>query len=845
VTTASPAGPPSAYANAAAAGGAAPALAVIGLDKSFPGVRALRSVSFDVRAGEIHALIGENGAGKSTLMRVLAGVYLPDRGDIRIDGVPVRLGTPAGAIAQGIAMVYQDTRLVPDLDAATNLFLGREPAAGILLDRARMLREGAALLASLGGSLDLRRPVAELSRAESQLLEIARALSRQARVLILDEPTSALTGAETEGLFDLLRSLRDRGTAVVFISHRIPEVLALADRIAVLKDGEVVGTVPAAGTDAETLVAMMVGRQVALAYPPRAESVGGVVLDVDGTPEGGAAACFAVRAGEILGFGGVQGSGQQELARALFGAHPFTGRIAIDGAQVGTGSPAEAIAAGLIYVPADRRAEGLYLPHSIRENIAVPHLRTWSRGGVVDAAREAAQVGDEMRTLRVRATSAEMPVGLLSGGNQQKVVFARWFLAKPRVYVFDEPTQGVDVETKLELYRLIRGLAAAGAAVIVLSSDVLELIGLSDRILVFSGGAIVDELSARSATEEAIVGASVTHTGVGRQARVRAAVAPISTAALALRRYAAPLVLLVLATLLVTGTAWSSPYFLTPRSLASLQLEIAPLALAALGQLAVILVGGIDLAVGPTVSLVTAVASWLILDGQGASPLGIAACLGAGLTVGLVNALQVQVLRIPDLIATLASYSVVQGLALIVRPSPGGVVAEGFSDALTQRWYAVAPSFLVVLAAYAVVEPLLLRGRLGARLYAVGSSPEGARAAGVAVGRIRALAYVFCGLAASGAGLLVAARIGSGDPQAGSAFTLTSVTAVVLGGASVFGGRGTALGALAGAVLVILLQNALNQLHVSPYWQYVCTGALTLTAVALFSWRRGQPGGAT
>ncbi len=814
-------------------------LAVENLTKTFPGVRALHDVSFDVRAGEIHALIGENGAGKSTLMRVLAGIYRPDSGVIRIDGKPVDVASPADAFAHGIAMVYQDTRLVPDLDGAANLYLAREPARGPLLDRARMLRDGSRLLATLGQSLDLRTPVAEFSRAQSQLLEIARALSRDARVLILDEPTSALTAAESEGLFTLLRGMRARGTAVVFISHRIPEVLALADRISVLKDGEHVGTLAVAEATAERLVAMMVGREVALAFPPRADKFGPVVLRVAGTPQGGALVEMTVRAGEILGFGGVQGSGQQELARALFGLHKFAGSITVDGKPLQP-TPARAIRAGLIYVPADRRAEGLFLPHSIRENVSLPHLAAWSRGGIIDVRRERDSVAGEIANLRVRTPSSEQPVGLLSGGNQQKVVFARWFLAHPRVYVFDEPTQGVDVETKLELYRLIRGLAQAGAAVIVVSSDVLELIGLSDRILVFSGGAVVSDLPATEATEEKVVGASVSGTRSAGPARITQK--PITTATLLRRRYGASLVLAVLAALIIAGAASLSPYFLTSRNIASLQQQAAPLALAALGQLGVVLVGGIDLAVGPTISLVTAIASLLIVDQGGSFSGGIVLCLLAGLGVGAVNALAIQVLRIPDLIATLASYSVVLGLALIVRPSPGGTISDAFSDPLTSRVGAWSPAFLVVLALYVLAELLLLRGRAGAWLYAVGSSPEGARAAGIPIGRVRALAYLGCGLAAAGAGLLVAARIGSGDPQAGAAFTLTSVTAVVVGGASVFGGRGTAPGTLLGAALVILMQNALNQLHVSPYWQYVCTGALTLAAVALFSWRRGRLG---
>ncbi len=431
--------------------GSTPALAVEAVSKSFPGVRALHDVAFDVRAGEIHALIGENGAGKSTLMRVLAGIYRPDSGRVLIAGAPVTLASPADAFAQGIAMVHQDTRLVPALDGAGNLFLGREPGRGPFLDRARMLREGEVRLAALGEALDLRRPVAELSRAESQLLEIARALSRDARVLILDEPTSALTAAETEGLFGRLRELRARGVAIVFISHRIPEVLALADRITVLKDGERVGTVAIGEATADRLVEMMVGREVALAYPPRGTAFGAAVLEIDGTPAGGAPIRLTVRAGEIVGFGGVQGSGQQELARSLFGLHGFAGSVRLDGRPLAIAGPRQAIAAGLIYVPADRRGESLFLPHAIRANIAAAHLRTWSRAGVIDARRERADVARQIAALRIRTPSAEQPVGLLSGGNQQKVVFAKWLARNVRILVLDDPGRGLDVGAKEQI----------------------------------------------------------------------------------------------------------------------------------------------------------------------------------------------------------------------------------------------------------------------------------------------------------------------------------------------------------------------------------------------------------
>ncbi|HMN86869.1 MAG TPA: ATP-binding cassette domain-containing protein, partial [Bauldia sp.] len=827
---------------------AATPLAVEGISKSFPGVQALAGVSFDCRAGEVHALVGENGAGKSTLMRILAGVHQPDSGVIRVGGRPVTLAGPAEARRLGIAMVYQDTRLVPDLDVAQNIFLGREPG-GVLVDAAAMRAESARLLARLGEAMDVRTPVRDLSIAERQLVEIARALTTEARVLILDEPTSALTPPDVERLFAILSDLRAAGTSIVFISHRLPEVFAIADRISVMKDGELVGSVATAATSPEAIVAMMVGRDLSVAFPPRNETPGPDILTagrlaVDGRLE---PATFAVRSGEILGLGGITGSGQEALVRALFGLEPASGTLTLDGKAIHIRSPAEAIAAGIVYLPADRRGEGMFLPHSVRENIALPHLADWARLGIVDGGREAAAVDGQIDALAIKTPSPEQPVGLLSGGNQQKVAFARWLLSSPRIFIFDEPTQGVDVGTKIEIYRIIRDIAARGIGVIVVSSDVIELIGLSDRILVVARGRIVDEVKGAEATEERIVGRAV---GVG-ETPVAGVASPASApppkpaarrgAPGLLRRYGPALLLAVLVGIFMAYTASQSPYFLTTRNMANLAIQVAPLLIVALGQLAVVLLGGIDLSVGPTISLTTAIASFLLIpDPPFGYAAGIAVCLFAGVAIGLVNGGLVRFLRLPDLIATLATFSIVGGLALIVRPAPGGLLDSGFAGALVVRVWNVPVAFAVAVAAALLFELLLVRGRVGTRLYAVGSSEEAAYVAGIPVGRVRFAAYVLCGLLAAVAGLLVAARIGSGDPQAGTNFTLLSVTAVVLGGTSILGGRGTAIGVAVAAILIMLIQNAMNQLHVSAYWQYVLTGVLTLAAVAMYADRGGQ-----
>ncbi len=840
----------------AATEGAHAVLSVSGVDKRFPGVHALKQVCFDCQSGEIHGLVGENGAGKSTLMRVLSGVHRPDSGSIRVRGREVVLTSPRVAHDLGIAMVYQDTRLVAELDVAQNIWLEREPGSAVFIDRGEMARRSGAILGRLGVDLDLRRKVRELSVSERQIVEIARALTADPAVLILDEPTSSLDSGEIERLIGILRALRAAGTGIVFISHRLTEVLLLTDRITVMKDGAIVSTVRNDGITQDFLVSLMVGRQLSLAFPPRTGNTGPARLEVKrlSCPGYFDDVSLTVAAGEIVGLGGIQGNGQREFIRALFGLLPATGEMFLNGVPIHPASPGRAVRAGIVYLPADRRAEGLFIPHSVRNNIAVPHLRIWSKFGIILPEREAIAVREMIDHLQVRTPSAGQPVGLLSGGNQQKVMFGRWLLAKPKLYLFEEPTQGVDVATKLELYRVVRRLANEGAAIVLLSSDLLELIGLCDRIDVFARGRIVDAVTAAEMTEERIVGSAIKSAAgavskcVSRylfvpadkptQAVPESNVLRVKPRGLSspFRRYGGAGLLLCLIILLGSYTASQTRYFLTERNLGNLLLQIAPLALVAIGQTAVILVGGIDLSVGPLISLTTAVASYVIVSNSSIGiASGVALCLTVGVIIGALNGFLILRLGIPDLISTLSTFSIVTGLALTVRPSPGGSVSETFADAMTLRISSVPAIGALAIIIGIAAEILLLRGRIGTRLYAIGSNIEAAFIAGIRVGRVRFLAYLFCGLMAALAGLVIAARIGSGDPQSGNQFTLASITAVVVGGTSIFGGRGTMIGTLLGAVFVVLMQNSLNQLHVTAYYQYIWTGALMLFAVAAYS----------
>ena len=818
------------------------------IEKGFPSVKALAGVSFACRPGEVHELLGENGAGKSTLMRIIAGIWQADKGEIFIRGERVHLTGPRHAQDLGIAMVHQDTRLIPDLDVARNIWLGREPGGWQTIDMAEMRAQSTKLLEQLGFPINVERLVRDLSVAERQVVEITRALSSNPDVLILDEPTSALDAAEVQRLFGIMRHLKQQGTAVVFISHRLPEIFEVADRVTVLKDGEAIGTIPIEEATHDKLVTMMVGREVSLTYPPRAETIGKVRLSAINISSGSRFkdVSFEVHAGEILGFGGIQGNGQADVPRALFGLMPWSGEVRLDDAPARLGSPRKAIATGLVYVPGDRHGEGLFMPHGIRENVSVPHLPFWAKLGTIPQNREQDATDKAIDRFGIKTPHREQTVSNLSGGNQQKVVLGRWTAENPSVYFFEEPTRGVDVSSKIEIYRQIRALAAAGAAVVLVSSDLMELIGLSDRILVFSRGEVVSDIPAAETTEERIVGSAVSGDGGEAVDAQESSVPADSAPAVArpnernpfLNRYGSTLLLAALLAVLVISASAISDFFLSPYNLSNIATQVAPLALVALGQFAVILLGGIDLSVGPTISLVTAVVSYIAVSDSGMDlSLAIAVALSIGIGVGLLNAFLIVILRIPDLIATLSTYSVVFGAALLVRPSPGGLVSDLYLDFFTADIAGIPATAIVVVVLFIIAEFLLLRGRLGQRIYAAGSSEQASFVVGINTRMVRSLAYVFCGVFAALAGLLITARIGSGDPQAGTAFTLSAVTAVVVGGASVFGGRGTAIGTLLGAIVVGIMQNALNLMHVSAYYQYVWTGALTLLAVAAYSFR--------
>jgi ribose transport system ATP-binding protein len=486
--------------------------------KSFGGITALSDVDFDLRAGEVHALVGENGAGKSTLMKILAGVHVEYDGAIRLDGAPARFAGVQDAERAGVSIIHQELDLVPELTAADNIFLGREPLiAGTIVDRRRIAKAARALLARLGIDIDPQSRVAELRVGEQQLVEIAKALSLDARILMMDEPTSALSESECETLFKVVRQLAAAGVAIIFTSHRIHEVVALADRVTVLRDGRHVLTAPIEKLSSGAIISAMVGRDVALTHREHKAAGGAPVLSVRGLALDTVSrrgwrrvlhgVSFDLRRGEILGIGGLLGSGRTEILESIFGAARGWrgGEIAIDGKPVVINSPTDACALGIALVTEDRKARGLLLASTVRDNIALPSVGPLSRFALRDFVREAALAAEVVERLSVRCNNVDQIVSTLSGGNQQKVVIGKWLGTEPRVLLLDEPTRGIDVGAKQEIYELVFELAARGLAIVTVSSEMPELLLLSDRVLVMCEGRQTGILERAEATQETIM----------------------------------------------------------------------------------------------------------------------------------------------------------------------------------------------------------------------------------------------------------------------------------------------------------------------------------------------------
>jgi ribose transport system ATP-binding protein len=814
-----------------------------GISKNYSGVPALTDVSLKINAGEVHALLGENGAGKSTLMNVASGTVAPSKGDLLIHGERYDALTPALANKLGIAIVHQHPAVLKDLTVLENLQVA---LPGSVFKGRAADKVGAELLARVGLKISLKLRVEDLTIAQKHLLEIAKALATSPKILVLDEPTAALGQDSVELLFQLVAKEIANGTAVIYITHRLAEVRELADVVTVLRDGHLMITSPIDKiTDAE-LLAQIIGRELKSAFPAKHKKAAGAKpnLVVTGlTGDGFTDVSIEAYPGQIIGIAGVVGNGQSQFIKALSGQAEFSGTIEINGES----KTARQLNGKAALMPADRQREGVMMRMSVRENSALASLKKFKLLGLLSRKKEVNAVHDTLTSLSIKAPSLEAPVSALSGGNQQKVVMARALLSDPVMILADEPTQGVDVGARSELYEILRKASADGIPVVVASSDAKELEGLCDTVYVLSRGQVVKTLHDGENREEAMIEAAVTSTTkvIRIEREQREQKLGNESVVDKFRRflrgdYAPPAMLVIVMVALAAFIMTKSDTYLGDFNITSILLLVSALGFVAIGQTTVMMTGGIDLSTGPLIGFLVVIASFFINDNAPATAIimGLVTMALVAALVGLVNSSLIRFVKFTAIAATLTTYIAIGGFAFILRPEPGGYISQAFADTLNS---AIGPIPYVFIAAVIVtlgMEYLLRKSRWGWQLRAVGSNEESARKVGVKVSRSIMGAYVISSLFVFLGSILLTVQLGIGDASQGVTYTLTGVTAVVLGGTSLMGGRGTYVGTLMGSVLLIQVLNATVFLDLDQTWQYWLQAALILVAAVVYSLAR-------
>ena len=814
-------------------------LSIRNIKKNFSNIKALDDVSFDVKRGEILGLLGANGAGKSTLLKILGGIQPSDSGEILIKDQPHAPKNPYEAGHSGIASVYQELNLFSNMTVAENLFIGNENIRVGLIDWKKTYARADELLFSMGlKDINSRSLVASVSIANQQLIEIARAMSQNPEVLLLDEPTASLSEDEIEWLFSKIRELTQNGTTVIYVSHRLDEVVDLCDRCVVLRDGKLAAILEGSDINRDEIVLHMVGKQITV-NRKNAEDCGREI----------AIACnnltlqdvyknisFHVKCGEIVGIAGLMGSGRTELLNSIFGVNPpDSGSIEISDRIVKIRDTKDAIENGITLVSEDRKIEGLFLPESAQINLAAMTLDKRQRFGFIKKRKESQEAKKVGSSIMFDLNRINSPVRLLSGGNQQKVVIGKTLLTDSKVILLDEPTRGVDVGARNEIYTIIQESANEGKAIILVSSDWEELVTFSDRVLVMSQGEIVGELTGEDINEEKILQLCTIFKVKDKKKKDEKK--PFARMLERVNSNPNTFVLgLLLALLFVVGSS-VTPFFLNKANLNNIIWQTMALFLLTIGQLIVIITGGIDLSLSATMTVACVIGIKLMLLYPDKIYLGVLALVAVGLVVGIINGLVVVFGKIDAFVATLGVQIILMGIALIVTPKPLSP-APAILRYIANKSFLNLPIVLYIgLALFLIFLVFFKSARLGRYLFAVGDSYTGAIWSGLKAKKVKFLAYMMASMMAIVAGFYMLGRNGAAEPIVDSNMALNSIAYSLIGGGILAGGKGSLLGSVLAAFVISFMLNILNHLGLNAFWQAIIRGAVIMIILVIYESR--------
>jgi ribose transport system ATP-binding protein len=831
-----------------------------GICKSFFGVTALNNVSFNLRAGEVHALLGGNGSGKSTLIKILSGVYYADAGQVYIDGQPVNCDNSAVMQSLGVATVHQEINLIPNMDVASNMFLNQEPKKGKLIDFKAMYSEARSVLDKIGLDLDPKMMANRLSVAEMQMLEIGKAMAKKMRILVLDEPTAALPAHEVEVLFSIINKLRDQGIGIIYVSHRLEEIERLADRVTIIRDGEHIITCDKKDITMDQIIRHMVGREIEHMVRKRDLVSQEVVMRVENLSCGNTFSniSFELKKGEILGIAGLVGSGRTELASALGGAvRTDGGAIYLGGQRIKLRNPLDALNNGIGLLPSERKKEGIATLMSVRDNIIMSAMDTISCAGMLTNSKIDRFAQSYVDKLNIKTPNLQQKVSNLSGGNQQKVVLGKVLACNSNILVFDEPTRGIDVSTRREIYGLMSELSDQGKSIILSSSDLHELLDNSDRIITMYDGRIVDEFDSSVSMEDllrSVLGQSnqagaVATTGSAQAASgISACAEPVvnnvqdkdaslrepprrdkKNLTYTMLTWGVP----IFTVLMIVFFALSSDKFLSSRNLTNFSRQLSLLIVISCGQAFALITRGIDMSIGSMMALTSMVLAAITIS-SGSIVIGLLAAAAAVLLLGILNGVFIGGLDTDAFVITLGMMYVCRGGALVIgNGQPVFGLPEWFAW-VAKGQLGVIPVLLIIAIVVAVVFQIILtRTSVGRHITALGGNREGAIFSGVNVSLRLGTAYVFSALLAGMAGLMMASRMFSGQPNMGISAHLEATTAAIIGGISLVGGRGDIFGVVLGAILLTVVSNGMNIIGVSSYNQDTVLGLVLIFALIL------------